>query len=282
MPSESQAFFKSFKASQLRLKDIGYTNSVSAIVGNVTGLSVQQKQTITRCLVGLRHKFTRNSSELFRQNSLKLKPVKFSYRSVLDIEYNSMFAYLDISCINDSFSEVFDQPLRSQPSECFIACPICKTIKDVAHMYLYPNQKWKSIKCSPCGKYKTARQWLCSCSIPWHSCAAHASQGHACGLSKETATVSDQNTVVAINLHARFARSEQRPLPVIGRSLGYPGENKGNRDRKRPAPRQQAPSKRARLTPTSGIPRSFLPSRLAMRFQAAIKSEPVTHSSAFS
>lgn len=40
--------------------------------------------------------------------------------------------------------------------------------------------------------------------------------------------------------------------------------------------RQQVASKRAKPTLASGIPRSFLPQSLAMRFQTAIKSDPKT------
>ena len=201
------------------------------------------------------------------------------------------------------FSQVFDQPLRSQPREFDIACPICKCIKDVSNMCLYPKQKWKSIKCLPCGKYKTARQWLCSCAIPWHSCPIHASTGHACGLLQEKAKEKAQSSVVAINLHARHSTFDregplapgplapqqsrgplapQPVLPVNGRFLGHPGGIKRNRDKGKPAAKRQTSSKRARLTLVSGIPRTFLLSSLATRFQSAIKSEPATQTLAFS
>ena len=281
LPVEYQAFFKPSKASSLRMKDLGFTNSLAAINGNITDLSLQQKQTVAKCIVGLRHRFTRITSVQFSQNCLKLKPVKFSYRFVLDITHNNMFAYLDPNCINECFAEVFDQPLRSQPRDFHLTCPDCKKIKDVSHMSLYPSRKWKSIKCTSCSKHKTARQWLCSCSIPWHSCPLHAAQGHACGtLKKASATTTSQVVAGNMPMHAFVTSTGQRPLLVNGRFLGHPGEIKRNRNRKRPAPRQPAPSKRARLTELSGIPRSFLSSSLASRFQAAIKSEPETCSSA--
>ena len=155
----------------------------------------------------------------------------------------------------------------------------------------------------PCGKYKTARQWLCSCAIPWHSCPIHASTGHACGLLQEKAKEKAQSSVVAINLHARHITLDlegplapgplapqqsrgplapQPVLPVNGRFLGHPGGIKRNRDKGKPAAKRQTSSKRARLTLVSGIPRTFLPSSLATRFQSAIKSEPATQTLAFS
>ena len=131
-----------------------------------------------------------------------------------------------------------------------------------------------------CNKHKTARQWLCSCSIPWPCCPLHAAQGHACGTLERAIGTTVSHVAGNMPMHAFITSTGQRPLPVNGRFLGHPGEIKRNRNRKRPAPRQPAPSKRARLTELSGIPRSFLPSSLASRFQAAIKSEPETCSSA--
>ena len=212
--------------------------------------------------------------------------MKISYRNVFDISPTSTFAYLDLSCIDACFSEVFDQPLRNQPQEYHIVCPMCKGLKEVAQMSLYPNAKWKSVKCTLCKKYKTSRQWLCSCSIPWHSCPLHAAQGHACGSAREEANTNVESMVVARKLHVHFSLSNGQPQPVNGRFRRGSGCNRGpgvrNQNRKRPATRQQAASKRARLTPVSGIPRSFLPVSLAARFQYAVKSEPATHSSASS
>ena len=136
LPVEYQAFFRPSKASSLRMKDLGFTNSLAAINGSITDLSLQQKQTVAKCMIGLRHHFTRNTSQQFSQNCRKLKPVKFSYRFVLYITHDNMFAYLDHTCINECFAEAFDQPLRSQPREFFITCPGCNKIKDVSHMSL--------------------------------------------------------------------------------------------------------------------------------------------------
>ena len=180
MPHESQQFFVPSKAAQLRFQSIGYTNYAAAMAGNISGLSDEQQTIVTKILVGLRHTFTRNSSILFHQGTLKLKGLKFSYRESLVIEYSNRFARLDLECITHAFSQGTDAP-QTQPDTYMIACPQCKCVRDVAHIALCPNRLWKSMKCGPCARYRSARQWLCNCSIPWHSCADHALKGHACG-----------------------------------------------------------------------------------------------------
>ena len=84
---QSQIFFKPSKAAQPRLKSIGYSNACAAICGNVTTHTSEQKQAVSKVLVGFRHTFNRKSSLTFSQGSLMLKSVQFTYRSALVVSY---------------------------------------------------------------------------------------------------------------------------------------------------------------------------------------------------
>ena len=88
LPEESQMFFKPSKAAQPRLRSIGYSNACAAMCGNVTNLSSEEKQAVSKVLVGFRHTFTRKSSLTWNQGSLMLKSVQFTFRSCLTVTYN--------------------------------------------------------------------------------------------------------------------------------------------------------------------------------------------------
>ena len=219
--------------------------------GNVTSLTAEQKEVAFKVLVGLRHTFTMKSSLTFSQGSLMLKSVQFTYRNALVVNYNKLFAKLDPQASEEFFTTLADEPVQEQPAVFNLVCPDCKVIKNVAHIKLRNEATWKSIKCSTCERFRTARQWLCTCTHPWHSCPTHAIVGHACGSVNSALRahkVSSKTNLIRANSNA----GPSQPLPTLGRPSGGKGPDK---------------KKRARLTPETGIPSSFLPAILAQRFK---------------
>ena len=83
--------------------------------------------------------------------------------------------------------------------------------------------------------------------------------------------------MVAANLQAKLSSSTSslsRVPPIVKGRIHSAGMVRIRGNKRAATHEQQAASKRARLTLVSGIPRTFLPQSLAMRFQTAIKPEP--------
>ena len=104
LPQDCQQFFKPSKTSRLRFKHIGYTNYVAAMAGNITGLTQEQDNLMTKHLISFRHTFTRNSSQLLSQGAMKLKAVKFSFRGILNIVHSPIIVFLDLEYITEVFA----------------------------------------------------------------------------------------------------------------------------------------------------------------------------------
>ena len=275
LPEESHIFFKPSKAAQPRLKSIGFSNACAAMCGNVTNLTSEQKQAVSKVLVGFRHTFTRKSSLTWNQGSLMLKPVQFTFRSCLTVTYNKLFAKLDSQASDVFFTTLADDPIQAQPTVFNLVCPACKVIKNAANIKLRTEATWKSIKCSTCMKYRTSRQRLCTCNHPWHSCPIHAIIGHVCGSVSSALRAQKVSSKVSLS-SGTFTSGSNHPLPS---HLGRPPRGKGpDNDKKRMLNTdhdkrgKQVDSKRARLTPETGIPSSFLPAILAQRFKASVNN----------
>ena len=220
LPEESQSFFKPSKASKLRLAPLSFSNYSAAICGNVTNLGDDQASILAKALVGFRHAFTRNSTKLFHDGLLRLRPVKMSLRGSLSVVRDSSFAHLDLNTVVEVLSQLADEPCQAQPESFDILCPACQIPKDAAHIVMRPQGKWNSIKCKSCKRQRSSRQWLCSCSVPWHSCPLHAILGHACG-GKEKA-IRDARKIRMHIFQCHLARMPTCNLMYLLLGLGAP------------------------------------------------------------
>ena len=142
-------------------------------------------------------------------------------------------------------------------------------------------------------KYRTSRQWLCTCNHPWHSCPIHAITGHVCG--SVSSALRAQKVSSKVSLSSGTSTSGTAITSTSGRGhplpshLGRPPRGKGpDNDKKRMLNTghdkrgKKVDSKRARLTPETGIPSSFLLAILAQRFKASVTSETREPTSLFS
>ena len=270
LPEESQLFFKPSKAPIPRLKSLGFSNYTAAMCGSITGLTQEQKQCLAKCIVSLRHTFSRKSSEAWQAGELMLRPVKISYRAALSFTHSKLFAKHDPKLNHDFFENLADKPTLKQPKSFKLVCPACKVIKEVAHIGLRHSDKWNSIKCVVCSKSRTSRQWLCTCTLTWHSCPIHALIGHACGTEEKA-----KRDHRAAQINASKSSHDSTSLP---NSLGSFRGSKGTHTKRKFSDGPQGKgrvgiTKRICLTPNTGIPRSFLTAKLATRFNTSVNIE---------
>ena len=189
-----------------------------------------------------------------------LRSVKVSYRAALSITYSKLFAKLDPIQSQEFFENLADKPTLNQPKAFKLVCPACKVIKEVAHIGLRHSGKLNSIKCVVCNRSRTSRQWLCTCALTWHSCPIHALAGHACG-SMEKANRDHK----AAQLNASKSSQDSASLP---NSLGSLRGSKGTQIKRKFSDGylgkgRVRSTKRICLTPNTGIPRSFLSTKVA-------------------
>ena len=63
-----------------------------------------------------------------------------------------------------------------------IKCHICGHSIEARNKNLIKNGQWGSIFCCTCRVGRKASKWLCTCGVPWYTCAEHRIQGMACKL----------------------------------------------------------------------------------------------------
>ena len=149
LATESLDFFKPSRATTLRLKELGFTNSVAALAGNISNLTEPQGSAIARTLVGLRHTFTTNSIKLFSQGLLTLKPIRLSQRSAVQLRGGDTdFPQLDLESISEFFITELAAADVQQPENLFLVCSVCNTPKDVAKLSLLKAGIWNPLSVS--------------------------------------------------------------------------------------------------------------------------------------
>ena len=122
-------------------------------------------------------------------------------------------------------------------------------------------------------KKRSSRQWLCSYTVPWHSCPHHAIIGHACGAKEKAARDGRRNSPAQFSIPSSSNVAMQPHVPIEGTGGALRGKGTKSRvNRKRMLCRQTPIAKRRRLSPVIGIPISFLPASLAARFGAHVRN----------
>ena len=187
LDAPSQTFFKPSKVAWSRLQALGYTNHLPCISG-IPLLSASEATSVAKHLVALRHSFTRQTSRLFEDNDLHLRPQRISYRGAVPEDWAPppddqphFFRNLDQRTAEASFPGLED----TEEVDCtgfVVLCPRCHTEKPVEHHRMLRGNAWTSIRCNKCKISLVAPKWLCTCKAPWHTCDAHAKYGHASGL----------------------------------------------------------------------------------------------------
>ena len=182
----SHVFFKPSKIPHLRLRAIGYSNHTPCI-GGLPVLSHDQNSFLVRCLVALRHSFTRNFTILWEQDQLELVSRKLSLRgSPPDIWTSrcSLFSAFDNVRVGERL-EAVASPLVPNSAELWLKCPICLHVQNCTHTTLVKGAVWKPVHCKVkhCKATRSSAKWLCTCNKLWYTCDIHACVGHLAGRS---------------------------------------------------------------------------------------------------
>ena len=280
---DSAHFFRPSKAGHLRLKSIGFANHAAAIVGNISHISSVQAAEVVRILVGLRHKFTRNSTKLWNEGNLKLQAIRISYRIAPPLCHNSkLFPQLDIHTIAGWAASLAEEPV-ARPNSFFLFCPNCVHHKEVSNIVLLRDGLWKALKCTNCNGHKSTRQWHCQCRIQWHSCLLHAGLGHACRpIIRQLQRGENANNALTLQQPIADAGSISSRACILANSVESRGVKRRLGDLTPKTGLKRSVSgftgcsdtpKRVCYSPSTGIPSTFLPQSLAKRFKSSV-AEP--------
>ena len=168
----------------MRLRDIGYSNHTPCIVGLPTMTNEESKH-LVKCLVGLRHKFTRNSTTLWDQGLLELARRKLSLRGSIPDPWTSrcnLFSEFDNDRVGQRLARV-SVPAAPNPTEVSLKCPVCLHMQDCTHTSLVKGAVWKPVQCKlrHCRATRSSAKWTCTCNKLWYTCDIHALSGHSAG-----------------------------------------------------------------------------------------------------
>ena len=94
--------------------------------------------------------------------------------------------YYEVHFVLPTGDELFSLPRNvssppPRPRTLQLRCSHCDLQKEVAHITLYKQRKWKQLLCAGCFRLSSSRLWRCPCGGCWVGCPLHASSGFACG-----------------------------------------------------------------------------------------------------
>ena len=144
--------FKPSKFPENRLRAIGYTNHVACIAG-LPALSTDRAKHVAKCLVALRHTFTRNSGKLFEDNQLELTTRKVSYRGAIPSSWSTSGNPFvgDLSGLFTSATAHVQVGVHDLAShDLVLNCPVCDHKKNCIHTCLIVSTSWKTLRCAQC------------------------------------------------------------------------------------------------------------------------------------
>ena len=179
-------FFKPSKYPHLRLRAIGFSNHTSCI-GALPTLTQEENSHLVKCLVGLRHKFTRNSTTLWAQDQFELPARRLSLRGAIPdfwLSKCSLFSAFDNARVAERLAgNGSDLPAAPNSADIWLNCPVGLHIQDCTNTTLVKGALFKPVHCKTrhCRVTRSSAKWICSCDKLWYTCEIHAAPGHAAG-----------------------------------------------------------------------------------------------------
>ena len=237
LAQHSQVLFKPSKFPKLRCRSIGFSNHCACIAA-LPSLTSDQALHVTQSLVSLRHTFTRNSEQLFRQDALQLPPRKFSYRGAVPDKWSNLQSFdssvqLTPTRIGEWLTSI-SQPEVSSITTLLLQCPVCHSPKECINKILLKGTTWCSIVCPQqrCRRVRSSAKWLCVCGKPWYLCNVHGPIGHSAGKAK-------QRCNSHCNHQPSFAPELPMPVEPVPKRRKV-GESNGLSNRQRPSKRKSS------------------------------------------
>ena len=188
---ESKWLFKSSKSNNLRFKNMGFSNHVSAIV-SLPNVPLSMAQRVAEAIVGLHTKLTPAVRKQWNEGTLRKSMRKFSYNCIPTWGSEGTF-------VNPTIEQLITlQPVSNtdigsnspdslcRPGSCIFQCPRCGTPKQVAHIKMAKEHTWNTLVCASalCHNKAASSRWLCPCGLRWQACRTHSQEGFKCGLPK--------------------------------------------------------------------------------------------------
>ena len=168
---ESRAFFKPSKVPQLRCRRIGYTSHTPCIRA-IPHLNEQEGKAITKLMIAMRHKFTRNSNILLNQGTMELPSRKFTFRGAVPDAWQqrqTLFPEVKAQEVDEWLASIASPSSPPCKSTLLLKCPECYMEQDCTNRTLTRGTAWKQVQCKSflCRASRTAVKWLCTCGKPW-------------------------------------------------------------------------------------------------------------------
>ena len=175
--------FKPAKCSDPRLHAYGIDRHIPCICAEIC-LNTQHAEHMHKALTSIRADPTRKNNALLAQGKLRVLSGPLSKRGIPPWQRLGQGGYLTKSV--DNYKEkVRALPHSSSytdacPVPVFLSCHDCGHCRDVQHIDLVHNAKWKPLYCKRCRINRKASKWLCECGMPWHACTVHRDIGFSC------------------------------------------------------------------------------------------------------
>ena len=186
MHEDDKEFFKAPPVADLRLKEIGFTNSTPKLAFIPCVAEVRCNQ-IMQCLLTLRPSMTKNGWSQFEKGLLHVTPLRLNQRlkpkwgKWIDKHAND-FISRNLISIPPSANRPPKRQLEdaADKATAFIksmnlVCALCQAVRPICGLQPRSSKGWTSIACTSneCQHNAIASRWHCTCGLPWRMCAEH-------------------------------------------------------------------------------------------------------------
>ena len=194
MGESDKCMFKPARTSGFRLGAYGVNHHVPCILAEICLMDTIQAQlhiALASLLCNLSNAKLRDLHKgqlCISKRKLSMRgPTPWTSKIVCSDVVNKLVDKL-ISSASDA--DVAAMPQR-RPSSFYITCHICGHGVEARNRSLIKNGLWGIVACSVCQANRKASKWLCTCGVPWYTCASHRIQGLACRAIQRFSRVHD-------------------------------------------------------------------------------------------
>ncbi len=168
--------FKPLKVKHERFLGLGIQGKHAAFACCVLLSGAEAKQ-IERQLILLGRKLAETKVKQFMDGETTLVPrvPTMKGRAAWDSSIKVCVNYKDKDQTTDNCEVLHPQGMKRAYEQVHFHCPTCHTQTDATKPCFQLQDLVKVSRCGVCKANVKVRDWLCSCSNAWHSCAVHRS-----------------------------------------------------------------------------------------------------------